>query len=43
MYGEMNKGVAGVVSYTVPKGTSELYFVVVGSPKEYHSHNWNEN
>lgn len=31
-YSEMSKGANGVASYTVPQGTHELYFVIMGAP-----------
>ena len=28
------------VTYTVPEGTTRLWFVVTGAPKEYERHPW---
>lgn len=32
----------GTATYTVPEGTDRLYFVVVGAPKVYNRHTWDE-
>ena len=32
----------GTATYTVPEGTSRLYFVVVGAPTRYNRHAWDE-
>lgn len=42
-YSEMSKGANGVASYTVPQGTHELYFVIMGAPETYHRQWWNDN
>lgn len=42
-YSEMSKGANGSASYTVPQGTRELYFVIMGAPDTYHRQWWNDN
>ena len=42
-YAPMNKDKESIVSYTIPTGTSKLYFVVMGAPEQYVSHPWNDN
>ena len=40
VYGEVNHNAKGTAQYTVPTGTTELYFVVVPTPAKYNSHAW---
>lgn len=42
-YAPMQKDKTGTVSYTIPAGTSKLYFVVMGAPSKYETHPWNDN
>ncbi|MBO4801457.1 MAG: hypothetical protein J5545_06265 [Bacteroidaceae bacterium] len=39
---EMRKSNEGTASFTVPEGTIRLSFLVVGTPKAYNRHEWNE-
>jgi len=39
---DLYRDAAGVAAYTVPEGTTALYFVVVGAPTKYGRHDWNE-
>lgn len=43
VYGDMNQGAAKNVSFTVPAGTSHLWFVVTGAPNTYKAHAWDED
>jgi hypothetical protein len=42
VYGDMNQSEKETVSFTVPANTSKLYFVVLGAPKQYKAHPWDE-
>ena len=41
-YAPMNKNASGEVSYTVPEGATNTFFVVMGAPTQYVIHGWNE-
>lgn len=41
-YGEVGSAKQSSISFNVPAGTEQLYFVVQGSPEEYMSHGWDE-
>ncbi|MFV0589166.1 DUF6055 domain-containing protein [Bacteroides reticulotermitis] len=41
-YAPMHKADTETVSYTIPTGTSHLYFVVLGAPTQYATHPWND-
>ena len=40
IYGEMNKADKEKITFNIPSNVKELYFVVLGAPKEYCSHGW---
>lgn len=42
-YAPMQQDKSGEVTYTIPEGTSQLYFVVMGAPGKYERHPWNDN
>jgi hypothetical protein len=42
VYGDMNQGQTNDVKFTVPAGTSQLWFVVTGAPNTYLPHPWDE-
>ncbi len=41
-YGEMNQKESHTVNFTVPSNTQKLFFVVLGAPKKYKAHPWDE-
>lgn len=41
-YAPMNQLGTGSIFYTVPVGTTNLYFVVMGAPTQYVTHIWND-
>lgn len=43
VYSDMNKGANVTAAYTVPEGTTDLYFVVMAAPETYNRHEWNDN
>ncbi len=42
VYSEMSRGASGTASYTIPAGTSELFFVIMAAPGTYNRHYWND-
>jgi len=42
VYGDMNQQATGTVSFSVPANTENLYLVVMGAPKQYKVHPWDE-
>lgn len=42
IYGEMNHASSYSAQFTVPTNTEKLYFVVLGAPKQYKAHPWDE-
>lgn len=42
VYGNMNQSEKETVSFTIPANTSKLYFLVLGAPKQYKAHPWDE-
>lgn len=40
---EMFADAEGVANYTIPAGTEKLYFVVIGAPKKYNRHAWDDS
>lgn len=42
VYSNMSKGATGTATYTVPSGTSKLYFVIMGAPDTYNRQYWND-
>ncbi len=43
VYTEMNKKGKMDVEYTIPEGCDKLWFVVLGAPKSYEAHAWDED
>ncbi len=42
-YSEMSSGKSGTSAYTVPNGTTRLYFCVMGAPDTYRRHAWDDD
>lgn len=42
-YGEMGRDAEGEVSITVPENCTHIWFVVMGAPKTYWTHSWDNN
>ncbi len=42
VYGEMNDKSSNAAKFAVPVNTEKLYFVVLGAPKQYKTHPWDE-
>ena len=42
VYSDMSQGANGTAAYTVPAGTSDLYFVIMGAPETYNRQYWND-
>ncbi|WP_240775504.1 DUF4859 domain-containing protein [Sphingobacterium psychroaquaticum] len=43
VYGTMHNAKVGQAKFTVPSGTSRLWFVVTGAPTSYKAHAWDDN
>lgn len=43
VYGDMNRNEKETIGFTVPANTEKLFFVVLGAPKQYKPHPWDEN
>ena len=42
VYSDRNTEPTGVASFTLPANTEKLYFIVLGAPKQYKPHPWDE-
>lgn len=42
-YGNIGRDAEGEVSITIPEGCTHLWFVVMGAPKQWWTHSWNNN
>lgn len=42
VYGEMNQKATNTAEFAVPANTEKLFFVVLGAPKQYKAHPWDE-
>lgn len=42
-YGEMYSADSAALRFDIPDGTAEVYFVVLGAPREYACHVWDDN
>ena len=42
VYSDRNTEPTGVASFTLPANTEKLYFIVLGAPKQYKPHPWND-
>lgn len=43
VYGQMNRGTAGSISFTVPQSCKNLWLVITGAPTVYIPHAWDGN